>query len=278
MKKLILLTALLLFSLDSAQVNRFIYELKFVRDTIAKTSFTNVLFLDVNNKDVKFYYQELYEEDSVQRVTKNYSSGITLGNSLMLERSVNSFDNENYVFIDTDYYKYNSNDKLKWEILPETKTQKEYTLQKATAEFGGRKWTAWFCKDVPINQGPYKFQGLPGLIFQIENNQKHYIFNLTEIKKLDSPSDTTRILETNFGKKAIPITLKKYNELLSNAYYNPYSEIRTKLSKGEDYTFSAYGKEIKTTKDLDELRKVIQSDKRKNYNPIEIDKAIEYKE
>ncbi|WDF47958.1 GLPGLI family protein [Chryseobacterium sp. KACC 21268] len=278
MKKLFLLIVLLVFYLNNAQVNRFIYELKFVRDTIAKTSFINVLFLDVNNKDVKFYYQELYEEDSVQRVTKNYSSGITLGSSLMLKRSVNSFDNENYVFIDTDYYKYNSNDKLKWEILPETKTQKEYTLQKAKAEFGGRKWTAWFCKDVPINQGPYKFQGLPGLIFQIEDNQKHYFFNLTEIKKLDSPYDTTRILETNFGKKAIPITLKKYNELLSNAYYNPYSEIRTKFSKGEDYTFSAYGKEIKTTKDLDELRKVIQSSKRKNYNPIEIDKAIEYKE
>lgn len=277
MKKLILLVTLLLFSLNYSQVNRFVYEVKFVRDTIAKNAFTNVLFLDVNQDDVKFYNQELYEEDSVQKATKNYGSGITLGNSLMLKRTVNSFENENYVFVDTDYYSYKSTDKLKWEILPENKTQKGYTLQKATSEFGGRKWTAWFCKDIPINQGPYKFQGLPGLIFQIEDNQKHYIFNLTEVIKLDSAYDTTRILETNFGKKAIPISLEKYNELLSNAYYNPYSEIRTKLSKGEDYTFSVYGKQIKSTKDLDEVRKIIQETKRKNYNPIEIDKAIKYK-
>jgi len=277
MKKLILLLSFVLFSFSYSQVTRFVYEVKFVRDTIAKTAFTNAIFLDIDNKNVKFYNQELYEEDSIQKATKIHSSGITLGTSLMLKRNVNSFDNENYVFVDTDYYSYKSTDKLKWKILPETKNQKGYTLQKATTDFGGRKWTAWFSKDIPINQGPYKFQGLPGLIFQIEDNQKSYIFNLTEIKKLDSPFDTSRILESNFGKKAIPISLEKYNEILSNAYYNPYSEIRTKLSKGEDYTFSAYGKQIKTTKDLDEVRKIIQETKRKNYNPIEIDKAIQYK-
>lgn len=39
-----------------------------------------------------------------------------------------------------------------------------FKAQKATAKYGGRKWTAWFCQEIPIPNGPYKFGGLPGLI------------------------------------------------------------------------------------------------------------------
>jgi len=194
----------------------------------------------------------------------------------MVKRSIPSFENENFVFVDTDYLNYKTQDKQVWKISSETKSLKNYNLQKATTEFGGRKWIAWFSKDVPINQGPYKFQGLPGLIFQIEDDKKQYSFNLIEVKKLDKEYDTTRVLESNFNKKAISITLEKYNKILVNSYNNPFSEIRNKLEKGQDYTFSAYGKDIKTVKDLDELRKVIQQEKRKNYNPIELDKAVKY--
>lgn len=279
MKKLSIIISLIFFAqLNSQTNNRFVYELKLVRDTISKDSFTNILFLDTNDKEVKFYYQELYQMDSTQKATKKYNSSMSLSNSLLLKRKTNSFDNENYVFVDTDYYKYDTTDKIEWNILPETKMQNNYKLQKATTNFGGRNWNAWFSKDIPINQGPFKFQGLPGLIFQIEDDRNCFSFNLIEIKKLDNEYDTSRIIDSNFGKKATPISLKKYNEILLNSYNNPYSEIRTKLERGEDYTFSAYGKEIRTTNDLDELRKIIQQSKRKNYNPIELDKAVIYKE
>lgn len=279
MNKVILIISIILFAqLNSQTNNRFVYELKFVRDTISKNSLTNILFLDTNDKEVKFYYQELYEMDSTQKATKNYNSSMSLSNSLLLKRKTNSFDNENYVFVDTDYYKYDTTDKIDWNILPETKMQNNYKLQKATTNFGGRNWIAWFSKDIPINQGPFKFQGLPGLIFQIEDDKNYFSFNLIEIKKLDNEYDTSRIIDSNFGKNAIPISLKKYNEILLNSYNNPYSEIRTKLERGEDYTFAAYGKQIRTTKDLDELRKIIQQTKRKNYNPIELDKAVKYAE
>ncbi len=56
------------------------------------------------------------------------------------------------------------------------KKVQNYTLQKATTGFGGRNWTAWFCKDIPFNEGPFKFRGLPGLIFEIQDDkQKLYI-------------------------------------------------------------------------------------------------------
>lgn len=277
MKRIILATSIIIFTqLNSQTNNRFVYELKFVRDTISKNVLTNILFLDTSEGEVKFFDEELYKIDSTQKATKEYNTSMSLSNSLMIKRKINSYSNENYVFVDTDYFKYETTDHLVWSISPEIKTQKHFKLQKATTFFGGRKWIAWFSKDIPLNQGPYKFQGLPGLIVQIEDEQKHFSFNLIEIKKLEKEYDTSRVLESNFGKKAIPISIKMYNEILLNAYYNPYSEIRTKLENGEDYTFAAYGMQIKTTKDLDEVRKTIQKNKRQNYNPIEINNAVNY--
>lgn len=35
----------------------------------------------------------------------------------------------------------------------------------ATTQFRGLTYTAWFALDIPINEGPWKFHGLPGLIW-----------------------------------------------------------------------------------------------------------------
>ncbi|WP_226064548.1 GLPGLI family protein [Kaistella polysaccharea] len=276
MKKIILLGFFTAFTIINAQFNRFVYEFKFVRDTISKNSFTNILHLDTDGETAKFYYQELYELDSVQKATKNSAGSISFSKSIMLKRKVNSFKNSNFVSVDTDYFNYESTDILQWKILPDLKSYKNFILQKATTNFGGRKWIAWFSKDIPINEGPYKFHGLPGLIFQIEDEQHYFSFNLIEIKKVFESTNTERFLETNFGKKALPITFNKYQKLLLNAFHNPYSEIRNKLAKGEDYSFSAYDREIKTVQDLDELRKIIQEEILRNNNPIEKNKEPNY--
>jgi GLPGLI family protein len=43
--------------------------------------------------------------------------------------------------------------------------------ENATTKFGGRNWTAWFCEQIPFQEGPYKFRGLPALIFEISDNE-----------------------------------------------------------------------------------------------------------
>lgn len=78
-------------------------------------------------------------------------------------------------------------DLLEWEILPETGNIQGYESQKAMTEFRGREYTAWFTSEIPISDGPYKFQGLPGLILQIGDSENQYIFELTEFKRLNEP-------------------------------------------------------------------------------------------
>jgi len=60
-----------------------------------------------------------------------------------------------------------------------------YDVQEATTEFGGRKWVAWFAKELPIPDGPYKFKNLPGLILKIEDTTKSHIFELKGIRTND---------------------------------------------------------------------------------------------
>ncbi|MDX1720365.1 MAG: GLPGLI family protein, partial [Salegentibacter mishustinae] len=65
-------------------------------------------------------------------------------------------------------------DQFKWEILAETKSIKDFKVQKAKTSFRGRNYIAWFTPEVPISEGPYKFNGLPGLILEIADTDKHW--------------------------------------------------------------------------------------------------------
>jgi len=72
---------------------------------------------------------------------------------------------------------------FKWELLNETTIISGYKAQKATTEFGGRKWVVWFSTEIPFNDGPYKFNGLPGLIVKVYDTHQHYVFELKSIHK-----------------------------------------------------------------------------------------------
>jgi GLPGLI family protein len=60
----------------------------------------------------------------------------------------------------------------------------DYQTQKAETKFGGRTWYAWFTQQVPLQDGPYKFSGLPGLIVKVQDAKGDYSFDLMQTKKL----------------------------------------------------------------------------------------------
>jgi len=88
-----------------------------------------------------------------------------------------------------DLLKYDEKLELKWVIMPDTKTIHGMECQLASTNYAGRVWNAWFGKDVPIFEGPYKFSGLPGLIIKITSDDNTWDFDLVnlntnEIKKI----------------------------------------------------------------------------------------------
>lgn len=76
---------------------------------------------------------------------------------------------------------------FKWKISSQTTKIANYTAQKATVEFGGRSWVAWFTTEIPISDGPHKFNGLPGLILRLYDTRNHFVFDIVSIKEPEEP-------------------------------------------------------------------------------------------
>jgi GLPGLI family protein len=75
--------------------------------------------------------------------------------------------------------------KQKWEIKDDTSTIANYLCQKAECFFRGRHFTAWFSVQIPINNGPWKFGGLPGLILKVSDDQNLYVFECVKIETIN---------------------------------------------------------------------------------------------
>lgn len=74
-----------------------------------------------------------------------------------------------------------------WKILPDTMKILNQVCQKAICDFRGRKYEAWFAQGINLSEGPWKFNGLPGLILKINDLQKDYSFEAISIEKVDYP-------------------------------------------------------------------------------------------
>lgn len=78
---------------------------------------------------------------------------------------------------DLEYWQYSEDwEKPEWEIGDDTKTILGYECIEATSIYRGRRWTAWFTTDIPIQEGPWKLCGLPGLILEAYDTEKNYHF------------------------------------------------------------------------------------------------------
>lgn len=273
MRKLVIFCFLVItFNLGFSQTHRFIYELHLKGDSTKNKLDSIKVILDVGKKDVRFYDMEFLVIDSIRKNThENWTTNSRT--QQLTKRKKGSHINQNYRDNLFDYFLIESKDEMKWNIFPETKKVGEYNLQKAETTFGERKWIAWFCNEIPINEGPYKFQGLPGLIFEIADKGNNYSYKLINSKKLDTDFDTTDFLETHYGNKPITITNKKLNEVKLNYYNNPYSWAMTSDSWSVNF---GDGKVYTSKEDLPYLTRRAQEELRRNNNPIELDKAVKY--
>ena len=63
-----------------------------------------------------------------------------------------------------------------------------YTCQQAMADFRGRRWTAWFAMDIPVSDGPWKLDGLPGLILEAYDEGQQHVFTAVGLERVkDEP-------------------------------------------------------------------------------------------
>ena len=94
-----------------------------------------------------------------------------------------------------------------WEIEDSAKTILGYECVMATADYHGRKWTAWFAPEIPIQDGPWKLSGLPGLILEASEGDGQHQFTATGIQA--TQQDITPVLSKDLYEKTDRISMLK---------------------------------------------------------------------
>ena len=83
-----------------------------------------------------------------------------------------------------------------WTMGDSTREVLGYTCQQATADFRGRRWTAWFATDIPVSDGPWKLGGLPGLILEAYDEGQQHVFTAVGLERV---KDEPIIFNRSFG-------------------------------------------------------------------------------
>ncbi|MDR0961731.1 MAG: GLPGLI family protein [Mediterranea sp.] len=75
-----------------------------------------------------------------------------------------------------------------------------YACTRATCHFRGRNYIAWFAPDIAIDNGPWKFHGLPGLILQVEDDEHQHIYTCTALYQPQGENPIYKKKRTNVVK------------------------------------------------------------------------------
>lgn len=77
-------------------------------------------------------------------------------------------------------------DEMQWTIVEDsTKNILGYECILGETDYHGRRWKAWFSPEIPVQDGPWKFHGLPGLILLVETDGAPFRFEATGIEATD---------------------------------------------------------------------------------------------
>ena len=77
---------------------------------------------------------------------------------------------------------YSDSVNIKWQLEDEQKIIKGLKCGKAQGHFRGRDYIAWYALDIPSSAGPWKFNGLPGLIIKVEESKNEVFIVLSSLK------------------------------------------------------------------------------------------------
>ncbi len=179
------------------------YTLKYMQDTSFKNNFREEQFLlFVGNSFTHYFSYEKYLQDSIakkqmEKQLKDGFDNVVIGNSKRYTPIELYYDISNKsLFVQNSILKkYLYNDSchiINWHITDERKKFDKYNCTKAVGTFRGRDYIAWFTNEIPIPAGPWKLNGLPGLILEAYDTQNQVQFLFNGIESITNQSISLR--------------------------------------------------------------------------------------
>ncbi|MCS3529188.1 GLPGLI family protein [Chryseobacterium sp. JUb7] len=276
-------------ALYTAQVQRFAYEYQFIKDSTNKANITKeLMFLDVDSKGSKYYSYDIFVTDSIinaefekQTDTKNlmaFAKPNSNYKGVVRSKVTKEYPNYNtylHTSLSLDFYKIEEDKKPVWKIFPEKKKTGNYNAQKATTNYLGRSWIAWFCTDLPFQDGPYKFYGLPGLIVKLEDKTQSHVMTLIANKTINKEP-----IFSNKPDKEIAVNNDKFNKLWREYVQDPNKVTKQRIAtSGNDaqgnpnfnFVDGATGKKIDANEAMRNNEKQFKDNLKKDNNRLDSD-------
>ena len=119
-----------------------------------------------------------------------------------------------------------------WSLVADSTTViLDYECQQAITWFKGRKWVAWYAEDIPLNEGPWKLWGLPGLVLRAHDSQRQYCFEGIGLEQCETqeqmtfiPSKRERVSQKDLRKLKRSYSLT--DELKGRGFNVEYSNLK----------------------------------------------------
>ncbi len=276
MKKLLINLFLIFGILTIAQNKRFIYEYKFISDsTNLEDVKTEMMFLDTTKDGSKYYSYTVFNSDSIMKVdlekqlaatgSINVKSDMRKGDvRYSVTKTYPDYKINLHRRLGMDAYNISDDRKINWKISSDKEKIGEWNAQKAEADFAGRKWIAWFSTEIPIQDGPYKFRGLPGLIIKIEDKTGSHKLELKGIKNIKKELDINV-----FDAKEIAVNSRQFQKVIKEYENDPTKGIKQIQMGGTSIVLT--GKDGTSTKIAKEQEERLKARIKKDNNRIELD-------
>ncbi|MBD5346257.1 MAG: GLPGLI family protein [Bacteroides sp.] len=161
-------------------------------------------------------------------------------------------------YFDLERWQYTEDwEKPEWEISDESKEIIGYQCFKATTDYRGRRWTAWFAPEIPVQDGPWKLCGLPGLILEAYDTDKNYHFEADGLQQ--NPNSEVGIFMYDDRKGFTTVTRDKF---FNNWWKYKHSDLGAKMR-------AAYGVGPKATPE-DNKPRIVNYDKEETNYPHDL--------
>lgn len=186
-----LLLSLLITSQLKSQSKRFYYEFRYITDSLKTDSISSeIMQLDIFKIHSEFLSSQQAIRDSsifnIKQKSNEIGSNLKQGNvKIKIYKGKENYSQE---WVGIENFKIPFNRNQNWNISSETKKILNYNCQKATITLNGRNWIAWFTSEIPIQNGPYIFMNLPGLIVEIKDSEEFFSFSLIGNKTIKNSS------------------------------------------------------------------------------------------
>jgi len=191
------------------------YKFSHVRDTNNRAHpYTEnmVLFVGKASGGFRSYDRQLQNELYRRRMQEAMTS--SPDGNIRLDHKITASGSEYYQFI--NYKKLVRKEKMmnsyiitdalpviNWQITGDKANFAELHCQKATCHFKGRDYTAWFCPDLPVRVGPWKLNGLPGVIVEAYDAKKEVVFEFDRVEK--AVLGASKPIKDRHGRIVIPL-------------------------------------------------------------------------